>query len=168
MERNIKETYFETLGTVPPNCRKVCTLPDEAKAETVNQLLTLEVRKTMKLHHTKYKNNYKNYILECLKTEDVFIGKNPTEEELIKYLFDRFNSEYGWSIERQGKRKAMIDWLQGLAIHIPFYHEDIIELAVEMGSTDENPSEKTAKFICDNYWSFMAWVILSFEPVEVA
>ena len=33
----------------------------------------------MKLHHTKYKNNYRNYILECLKTEDVFIGKKPTE-----------------------------------------------------------------------------------------
>ena len=121
-----------------------------------------------KLHHTKYKNNYKNYILECLKTEDVFIDEKPTDEELINYLFDRFNSEYKWSIERQGKQTALTDWLQGLAIHIPFYYEDIIALAVDMGSIDENPSEKLTEKVCENYWSFMANIILSFEPVEVA
>ena len=118
----------------------------------------------MKLHHTAYKKNYKKYILECLKTEDAFIGKQPTEDELINYLFDRFNSEYGWSIERQGKQKALTDWLQGLAIHIPFYYEDIINLAIEMGSIDENPNLKLSQKVCDNYWSFMANVILSFEP----
>ena len=118
----------------------------------------------MKLHHTAYKKNYKKYILECLKTEDIFIDKQPTDEELIDYLFDRFNSEYRWSIERQGKQKALTDWLQGLAIHIPFYYEDIINLAIEMGSIDENPNLKLSQKVCDNYWSFMANVILSFEP----
>jgi len=118
----------------------------------------------MKLHHTAYKKNYKKYILECLKTEDIFIDKQPTDEELIDYLFDRFNSEYGWSIERQGKQKALTDWLQGLAIRIPFYYEDIIDLAIEMGSIDENPNEKLKERVCENYWSFMANAILSFEP----
>ena len=115
----------------------------------------------------KYKNNYKNYILECLKTEDVFIDKKPTDEELINHLFSRFYSEYGFSIERQGKQKALSDWLQGLAISIPFYYEDIIELAVEMGSIDENPSEILAEKVCNNYWSFMENIILSFEPVKL-
>jgi len=118
----------------------------------------------MKLHHTAYKKNYKKYILQCLKTEDAFIGKQPTEDELINYLFDRFNSEYGWSIEKQGKQKALTDWLQGLAIRIPFYYEDIIDLAVEMGSIDKNPNLKLSQKVCDNYWSFMANAILSFEP----
>ena len=118
----------------------------------------------MKLHHTKYKQNYKQYILECLKTEDAFIGKQPTEDELSKYLFDRFNSEYSWSIERQGKQKALTDWLQGLAIHIAYWDEDIINLAIEMGSIDENLNEKLKERVCDNYWSFMANAILSFEP----
>ena len=118
----------------------------------------------MKLHHTEYKKNYKKYILECLKNEDVFIDKQPTDKELINYLFDRFNSEYGWSIERQGKQKALTDWLQGLAISIPFYYDEIIELAVNMGSIDENPSDKLTSKVCDNYWSFMANIILSFEP----
>jgi len=118
----------------------------------------------MKLHHTAYKKNYKKYILECLKTEDIFIDKQPTDEELINYLFDRFNSEYGWSIERQGKQKALTDWLQGLAISIPFYYEDIINLAIKMGSIDEKPNEKLKERVCENYWSFMANAILSFEP----
>tara|TARA_R110002153_G_scaffold270237_1_gene436479 strand:- start:1049 stop:1423 length:375 start_codon:yes stop_codon:yes gene_type:complete len=118
----------------------------------------------MKLHHIAYKKNYKKYILECLKNEDIFIDKQPTDEELIDYLFDRFNSEYGWSIERQGKQKALTDWLQGLAIHIPFYYEDIIDLAIKMGSIDENPNEKLKERVCENYWSFMANAILSFEP----
>ena len=121
----------------------------------------------MKLHHTAYKKNYKKFILECLKTEDCFIDKKPTDEELIIYLFNRFNSEYRWSIERQGKQKALTHWLQGLAIRIPFYYEDIINLAIEMGSIDANPSEKLSDKVCENYWSFMANIILSFEPKSV-
>ena len=126
------------------------------KADTMGQI--------MKLHHTAYKKNYKKYILECLKNEDVFIDKKPTDEELTNYLFDRFNSEYGFNIQRVGKQQALTDWLQGLAIHIPYYYEDIIELAVDMGSIDENPSDKIESTVINGYWSFMANIILSFEP----
>jgi len=124
----------------------------------------------MALHHTKYKQNYKEYILECLKTEDAFIGKQPTEEELINYLFDRFFSEYGWLMERVGKQEALTDWLQGLAINIPYWNGDIIDLAIEMGSIDANPSDQLTEKVCENYFKFMANMILSFEPksVEVA
>ena len=77
----------------------------------------------MKLHHTAYKKNYKKYVLECLKNEDIFTDKKPTDEELTNYLFDRFNSEYGFNIQRLGKQQALTDWLQGLAIGIPFYND---------------------------------------------
>ena len=54
----------------------------------------------MKLHHSKYKKNYRAYILDHITDED----DNPfkTEQERIDYLFDRFESEYGWSIDRVG------------------------------------------------------------------
>jgi hypothetical protein len=42
-----------------------------------------------KLHYTKYKENYKNYILDCLDSEDDLIGKNLPRQEKIKYLFNR-------------------------------------------------------------------------------
>ena len=117
-----------------------------------------------KLHHTEYKKNYKKYILECLKNEDVFIDKKPTDEELTNYLFDRFNNEFSNAIARNGKYKAMEEWLQGLAISIPFYYEDIIKLAVDMGSIEPNPSDKIEDIVINGYWSFMANIIFSFEP----
>ena len=116
-----------------------------------------------KLHHAKYKENYKNYILNCLDSEDDLIGKNLPRQEKIKYLFSRFNSEYGWNIQRVGKRKALEDWLSGLAINIPCYHFDIIELAVEMGSIEENSDDAVQDRVIENYFSFMANMILLLE-----
>ena len=118
-----------------------------------------------KLHHTKYKENYKKYILGTIETG---INDEPlkTDQEKIKYIFDRFYSEYGWNIDRVGKFKAMTEWLQGLALNIEYWNDNIVPLAIKMGSIDENPSEKLQARVIDNYWSFMANVILWFEPKE--
>jgi hypothetical protein len=116
-----------------------------------------------KLHYTKYHENYKNYILDCISDEDSLIGKNLSREEKIKYLFDRFNSEYGFMIDRVGKQKAIADWLSGLAIHIDYYYVDIIKLAKRMGSVDDNLTSVQEAKICENYWNFMAYMILLLE-----
>tara|TARA_R100001126_G_scaffold59346_1_gene33711 strand:+ start:132 stop:494 length:363 start_codon:yes stop_codon:yes gene_type:complete len=116
-----------------------------------------------KLHHTEYKKNYKNYILSTIE-EDGEGKPLTTDEEKINYIFDRFNSEYGFMIERVGKQKAMSEWLSGLALDLEYYNLHIVELAVKMGSVDENPSGKIQRKIIDNYWDFMANVILGFEP----
>ena len=118
-----------------------------------------------KLHHTEYKKNYKNYILSTIQ-EDAEGNPIKTDEEKVKYIFDRFYSEYGWNIERVGKQKAMAEWLSGLALDIEYYNLSIVELAVKMGSINENPSEKLQQKVINNYWSFMANVILWFEPKE--
>jgi len=120
----------------------------------------------MKVHHTQYKKNYKSYILDCLDNEDELIGKSLSDEEKISYLFDRFTNEYGFMVRRVGKQKAMAEWLSGLAIDIPYYYEDIINLAVEMGSIAPNPDKRTYNTVCQNYWDFMANMILSFEPKD--
>ena len=120
--------------------------------------------KTMtKLHHTEYKKNYKNYILSTIETdnEDKPIK---TDNEKIKYIFDRFNSEYGFMINRVGKQKAMSEWLSGLALNIEFYYDDIVKLAVKMGSIDPNPNDKLRNRVEQGYFDFMANIILGFEP----
>ena len=119
-----------------------------------------------KLHHTEYKKNYKKYILDTIETG---LNDEPlkTDQEKIKYLFKRFNSEYGFMIERVGKQKAIAEWLSGLALNIEYYYTDIVKLAVKMGSIDENPSDKLKSKVEQNYWNFMANVILSFEPKEL-
>ena len=117
----------------------------------------------MKLHHTKYKENYKNYILGTIETG---LNDEPltTDEEKIKYIFDRFNSEYGFMVARVGKLKAVSEWLQGLALDIEYYYEEIVKLAINLGSIDPNPSKKLIEKVENNYWDFMANIILGFEP----
>jgi len=116
-----------------------------------------------KLHHTKYKENYKNYILDCIDSEDDLINQELIRDQKIQYLFNRFNSEYGWNIQRVGKYKAMEEWLSGLAINIPYTYFDIIELAKEMGSIDSNPSQALQDRVCENYFGFMAQMVLLLE-----
>jgi hypothetical protein len=120
----------------------------------------------MKIHHTKYKQNYKNYILSCIEL-DCNGNVLKTDEDKINYIFDRFYSEYKWNVERIGKYKSMSEWLSGLALDIPFYYEDIIKLAIEMGSLDANASDKLKEKVQSNYFDFMANVILSFEPKQL-
>jgi len=118
-----------------------------------------------KLHHTKYKKNYKKYILDCVQLDNEE-KELKTDQEKINYIFDRFNSEYGWNIERFGKFKAMSDWLSGLALPIEYYYDDIVELAIKMGSIDENPSDKLRYRVEQGYFDFMANIILGFEPKQ--
>ena len=118
-----------------------------------------------KLHHTEYKKNYKNYILSTIE-EDGEGKLLTTDKEKINYIFDRFNSEYGFMIERVGKQKAISEWLSGLALDLEYYYSDIIKLAIKMGSIEENPSEKVQNKVCEKYWDFMANIIMSFEPKE--
>ena len=120
----------------------------------------------MKLHHTKYKANYKEYILDTLDYWDGEEKALTNDDEKIKHIFNRFYSEYEWAIERHGKPKAMSEWLSGLALDIPYLNEDIVDLAVDMGSIEENPSDKLQAKVINNYWDFMANIILGFEPKE--
>ena len=116
----------------------------------------------MKLHHTKYTKNYQDFILSII-TEDYNGDLIKTDEEKINFLFHRFYIEYGWLIKRVGKQKAMTEWLSGLAINIPCYNHEIIELAIKMGSVNENSTEDQKNEIVNNYFNFMANVILKME-----
>jgi hypothetical protein len=128
----------------------------------------IKERKTMtKLHHTEYKKNYKNYILSTIE-EDGEGKAITTESEKISYIFDRFNSEYSWNIERVGKYKAMSDWLSGLALPIEYYNYKIVKLAKNMGSLDTDSNYKAEQKIINNYFDFMANIILGFEPKKQA
>ena len=120
-----------------------------------------------KLYHTEYKKNYKNYILSTIE-EDGEGKPLTTESKKIDYIFDRFNSEYGFMIERVGKYKAMSEWLSGLALNIEYYNDAIVDLAVKMGSIEPNPNDKMKDKVASNYWDFMANVILGFEPKKKA
>jgi hypothetical protein len=116
----------------------------------------------MKLHHTKYKLNYRSFILDHIE-EDHDGNALVTQNDKIRFLFDRFYSEFNWRVKQAGKRQAMIEWLSGLALSLPCYNGEIIDLAIEMGSIDDNPSDKLIDKVVENYFPFMASIVLEME-----
>ena len=111
----------------------------------------------MKLHHTEYKKNYKTFILNTIE-------EGQTDAEKLQHILDRFESEYGFNVARMGRQGAMAEWLSGLALDLPFYHDEIVQLAVEMGSVDgDSLTDRLRDRIADNYWSFMANIILTMK-----
>ena len=116
----------------------------------------------MKLHHTKYKENYKRFILSTIETD---INDKPINKysDKVDYLFKRFYSEYSFMIPKVGKQKAMSEWLSGLALDLPYYYDDIVELAIKMGSINPNPSESLRNKVEQGYWDFMANIIIEIE-----
>ncbi len=100
----------------------------------------------------------KTYILQCIS--ETTEGESMTIQESLDYINKRFESEYGWRVKQVGPQRAMIDWLQGLAINIAFYNCDIIKLAVEWESLPLNHTEKQADKITDNYFNFIACKLL--------
>lgn len=116
----------------------------------------------MKLHHTKYKKNYRNYILNYI-VENYEGNKIKTDKDKIAFIFNRFYNECSYSIKHQGKRQAMTEWLSGLAIPFACYNNEVIDLAIEMGSIEENPSDKIIDKVLEGYFPFMANIILSLE-----
>ena len=123
----------------------------------------------MKLSQKKYKENYKNFILDSLNTEEG-INKETLREDKINYLINRFNLEYGWKLGRtfaDTKQNVLEEWLSGLVINIPYTYYDIIELAKKMGSVDETLTQKQEDKITSNYFRFMANImILLFQEVK--
>ena len=117
----------------------------------------------MKLHYTKYKNNYKDFILNSLDNVNGL-----TREEKIKHLSNRIDSEYGHLLKREGRRKTISEWLSGLPIaSLPYSNWDILQLAKNMGSIDDNLTKRQEEKIIENYFDFMALMVLELEKEVV-
>ena len=114
-----------------------------------------------KLHHTKYKPLYEAYILQFVEDENG--NQPPNKAASVERLFERFWSEYGWRVDQVGIHKAMADWLCVLALLFAWYYDEIVDLAIDLQSIDENPCDKLRERVVENYWSFMANVILGMK-----
>ena len=110
----------------------------------------------------KYQENFKKYFLEVIKGEDL-PEDIKTDKEKVNFIFERFNSEYNHAnnIRRQPNfQMRFAEWLQGLAINLPYNYNDILELAKKLLETDQLKNEDT---IINNYWSFMAFQIIKLK-----
>ena len=116
-----------------------------------------------KLHHTEYKKNYVKYILNTIETDN---EDRPltTDDEKCDYIYKRFFSEVPQQViarNREDIQNVVAEWLSGLALDLPYWNQDIVDLAIEMGSIDANPSENLQTRVLSNYWNFIASIILT-------
>ena len=110
----------------------------------------------------KYQENFKNYFLVVIKSQDL-PEDIKTDKEKVNFIFERFNSEYNHAnnIRRQPNfQLRFAEWLQGLAINLPYNYNDILELAKKLLETDQLKNENR---IINNYWSFMAYQIIKLK-----
>ena len=109
----------------------------------------------MKASRNEIQPMIRQYILECidegLEGEDL-----TTDQAKIKYLRDRFNSEYGWMIQRVGTVKACREWLLGLALMVDYTYYDIEQRLKLWGIIDGTESEKKLDAELDRYWDRLA------------
>lgn len=97
----------------------------------------------------------KAYLLEVISTEDHEI-ENPTEKELFTYVKERFNSEYGFMIDRVGQQNACKEWLQGLALNVEYTYYEIEKLLRKWGVLHSNSTDSQVEKELDKYWDRLA------------
>ena len=93
-----------------------------------------------------------------------YFTKCETREEKISFLKSRFFSEYDWNIKQVGEQRALINWLQGLALNVEFYNVQIIKLMDSWGLVKHNAkgdiSEKSYDKALDEYWARLSMAIM--------
>jgi hypothetical protein len=125
----------------------------------------------LRTNSKKYIANIQNYLINAINTEDFKIIKNnsgliPFNEDAQKIAFvmscyeSEFNHKYNQS-RHPNEQDRFANWLAGLpsVLNIPFYNDDIINLAKELQEV-ETYAEKMEQRICENYFIFMAYHIL--------
>ena len=84
-----------------------------------------------------------------------------SEKTKAKFLHGRFISEYGWNIEQVGLQNALTNWLQGLALNIPYMNHDILQHYRAWNQVDgAQVTESEEQAVLDNYWDYMALCIV--------
>lgn len=89
-----------------------------------------------------------------------------TDKDKLQFLYDTFNSEYGWHIAQVGQLKALASWLAGLpsAVSIEWRNHAILELGLEWGLLDyettgkwaESNNERMEDAFLERWFMFMA------------
>lgn len=104
---------------------------------------------------TKYQHATQ-HILNAIDSDGYDNTPCETEQDKALFSYKRFNSEFSWRVKQIGEFKAVIDWLQGLALDIAYMNSDILDLAKEWGSLPFNATEAQEDRIIDGYFPFMA------------
>lgn len=104
----------------------------------------------------------KLYLLDCICADGYAEPHQQPETmaEKIDFLKQTFESEYGWSIKRYGRQKALAEWIAGLpsSYNVDFQNYKILELGLKWGllSTDDYENDDKCCAFLERWFSMMA------------
>ena len=99
--------------------------------------------------------HYENTILDSI--DENIDGESITlRSQKINYGNQRFASEYSWRVKQCGKVQALTDWLQGLALNVPYSNYEILENAKNAGIFHGEGREGAEDDFLDMYWRKLA------------
>ena len=117
----------------------------------------------LRTNSKKYLNNIQTYLIDSVNTEDA-LHNAITDAEKIAFVMACYESEFNHKFNQArhpNEQTRFANWLAGLpsVLNIPFYNDDIINLAKELQEV-ETYAEKMEQRICENYFNFMSYHIL--------
>ena len=98
---------------------------------------------------------YENTILDSIE-ENHEEEALTTESQKVNFGSKRFESECGWNVKRVGKVNAVRDWLQGLALDVPYNNHEILENAKNAGIFYGEGREGAEDEFLGMYWRRLA------------
>lgn len=109
---------------------------------------------TIRTTRKNFNPTIKAYLLEVIADGEGM--ENASEKELVNYVAERFNSEYGHEVSRYGLQQAFVNWLQGLALNVAYHYGDIETLLLSWGVLTGNETEAATSKALNNYWVRLA------------
>ena len=119
----------------------------------------------LRTNSKKYLSNIQNYLIDAINTDD-HKTEATTHAEKIAFVMACYESEFNHKFNQArhpNEQTRFAHWLAGLpsVLDIPFYNDDVINLAKRLQEVDTYPNEKnTTKNIVENYFNFMSYHIL--------
>ena len=115
------------------------------------------------------KDKYCEYLIKSIEyTSDYQEIENDQphgDTHPIRFFFRVFENEYGWEIVQNGEFVALQKYLQGLpnCIELPMWYSEQITLAKKFGSIPQDATEKDEQKIIDNFYKFMARLLIKMK-----
>jgi hypothetical protein len=99
--------------------------------------------------------HYENTILDAINENSEGESITLTSDK-INYGRERFASEFQWSVKRHGKLQSLTDWLQGLALNVPYNNHEVLENAKNAGIFHGEGREGAEDDFLEMYWRKLA------------
>lgn len=114
-----------------------------------------------------YRTRIRQYLADATEVDGI---PDATTPERLRHLVERYRAEVGqWMAPREGRANAAKHWLQGLAINVDFYDDDIPGAVMKIhGIRGAYLSDALSTRVVDMWWDHLAANVIRLEGDMIA